>query len=178
MPGYLVLTVIGDDRPGLVESLAETIAEHDGSWLESRMSHLAGKFAGVLRVSVPQGQALELREALTGLEANGLHIFAQDGESVRDRLREVRLSLVSSDRPGIVREVSTVLSRHRVNVEELTTECVAAPMSGESLFKADARLELPDALAAQDLLRDIEAVAHDMMVEVEELGGDGENQAS
>ena len=52
METYLVLTVIGDDRPGLVEALAETIAAHEGNWLESRMSHLAGKFAGLLRVSV------------------------------------------------------------------------------------------------------------------------------
>jgi glycine cleavage system regulatory protein len=42
----LVLTVIGPDRPGLVEALAETIASYGANWLESRMSHLEGWFAG------------------------------------------------------------------------------------------------------------------------------------
>ena len=52
MNTYLVLTVIADDKPGLVETLAEVIADHKGNWLESSMSQLAGKFAGILRVSV------------------------------------------------------------------------------------------------------------------------------
>src|SRR4051812_3506563 len=40
----LVMTIIGPDRPGLVELLASLVAEHGGNWLESRMSHLAGQF--------------------------------------------------------------------------------------------------------------------------------------
>ena len=52
MTNFLVLTVISDDKPGVVETLAKTITEHGGNWLECRMSHLAGKFAGILRVSV------------------------------------------------------------------------------------------------------------------------------
>ncbi len=44
----LVLTLIGPDRPGLVEAVAEPIAAHGGNWLESRMAHLAGQFAGIV----------------------------------------------------------------------------------------------------------------------------------
>ena len=46
----LVLTLIGPDRPGLVEAVAEVVAAHGGNWLESRMARLAGKFAGILRI--------------------------------------------------------------------------------------------------------------------------------
>src|SRR2546422_10827389 len=46
----LVLTVIGADRPGLVEALSKTIADHGASWLESRIAHRAGHFVGLLRV--------------------------------------------------------------------------------------------------------------------------------
>ncbi|HAW24640.1 MAG TPA: glycine cleavage system protein R, partial [Pseudomonas sp.] len=42
---HLVLTVIAEDQPGLVECLAKCIAEHGGNWLESRMSRMAGQFA-------------------------------------------------------------------------------------------------------------------------------------
>ena len=49
----LVLTLIGPDRPGLVEAVAQPIAANGGNWLESRMAHLGGKFAGILRVDVP-----------------------------------------------------------------------------------------------------------------------------
>lgn len=66
---YLVLTVIGDDRPGLVGELSATIAAHQGNWLEASMSHLAGKFAGIVRVAVPVAQAGPLQAALGHLAA-------------------------------------------------------------------------------------------------------------
>src|SRR3990167_11495407 len=50
---HLVLTVIAQDQPGLVERIAQCISEHGGNWLESRMSRMAGQFAGILRVDVP-----------------------------------------------------------------------------------------------------------------------------
>ena len=54
----LVLTVIGPDRPGLVEALSQSIASHDGNWLESRMAKLSGQFAGIVRVfHLPQTEA-------------------------------------------------------------------------------------------------------------------------
>ena len=71
MSQHLVLSFIGGDRPGLVERLSDTIARHNGNWLESRMAHLADKFAGILTVTVP----LEHQEALV----NALRNFEQLG---------------------------------------------------------------------------------------------------
>ena len=76
----LVLTLIGADRPGLVEAVAQTVADRGGNWLESRMIHLAGKFAGILRVEVPPGQADALARALEGLGATGLRVVAASSE--------------------------------------------------------------------------------------------------
>ncbi len=58
---FLVLTVIGDDRPGLVGELSAAISSHQGNWLESSMSHLAGKFAGIVKVAVPAAQGKRSR---------------------------------------------------------------------------------------------------------------------
>ena len=57
MQSRLVLTLIGKDRPGLVEALAATVAEHGGNWVESRMCRLGGEFAGVLRVEISETDA-------------------------------------------------------------------------------------------------------------------------
>lgn len=67
-----VLTLIGPDRPGIVDSVSEVVVANGGNWLESRMAHLAGKFAGVLRVEVPEEQAAALEVALGRLETTGL----------------------------------------------------------------------------------------------------------
>ena len=54
----LVLTLIGPDRPGLVERVSDVVASHGGNWLESRMAHLAGQFAGKLDIAgVVHGRA-------------------------------------------------------------------------------------------------------------------------
>ena len=166
MERFLVLTVIGEDKPGLVEKLAQTIAGHDGNWLESRMVHLAGKFAGVLRVSVSPTSMDPLMQALERLGAEGLKVVCEPGAESRDRLRAVRLELIGADHPGIVRDLSTALARRRVNVEDLHTGRVDAPMSGEKLFQATARLHLPPELSLDDLRRELESVAQDLMVDV------------
>src|SRR5687768_16438432 len=68
----LVMTLIGEDRPGLVEQLASLVVTHGGNWLESRMSHLGGHFAGILRISIPANEQTGLVTALENLGAHGL----------------------------------------------------------------------------------------------------------
>jgi glycine cleavage system regulatory protein len=164
----LVLTIIGADRPGLVDSLADVISVHGGNWMESRMAHLGGKFAGILRVSVSRENVDALRSALKELETTGLGVRAEadtailaDGDFI-----PVTLELVGNDRPGIVREITHVLASQGVNVEEFNTECTEAPMSGGQLFRTSAQLRLPASLDHEQLRQALEQVAHDLMVDI------------
>lgn len=144
MTTYLVLTAIGDDQPGLVESLSEAVAENGGNWLESSMSQLAGKFAGILRVSVADEQADTLIAALEKLSGRlKLVIEKVAADTSGSKPKTVSLTLVGNDRAGIVREISHALASLAVNVEELTTVCEPAPMSSEILFKGRATLRVP-----------------------------------
>ncbi len=170
MNTYLVLTVIGDDRPGLVEALAQAVADHDGNWLESNMSHLAGKFAGILRVSVPDDRADRLIHALDELPAS-LRIIIErvdpaQGVGGEDDVRLARLSIVGNDRPGIVREVSQALAAQQINVDQLDTDCSSAPMSGETLFHARAVLRIPPGLSLEHLRAELEQIADDLIVDL------------
>jgi len=165
----LVLTVIGPDRPGLVESIASTIARHDGSWVESRMSRLGGQFAGILRANVPADRSAELFRALMQLERGGLRVVVQPESKPMVEgavVRRVRLELLGADRPGIVQSVTAALAQRGVNVEELETECLDAPMSGELLFKAQALLSLPTGVELGSLRERLEAIASDLMVDL------------
>jgi glycine cleavage system regulatory protein len=164
----LVLTLLGPDRPGLVEAIAEPIARHGGNWLESRMAHLAGKFAGILRIEVPAGQEAALVGALRGLEAAGLKltIDAEPSAAGGAGARPFVLDLVGLDRPGIVREISHALAEHGVNIEELTTDRTTAPMSGELLFRSHARVSVPAGADPGRLRERLEQLAGDLMVQV------------
>ena len=168
MTQFLVLTLIGLDRPGLVEALSRAIAGHGANWLESRMSRLAGRFAGILLVSVADDRADSLTAALQALQAEGLHVVVEKShtEEPSPRPRRLDLSLVGHDRPGIIRDISQALARRSVNVEELCTGCTSAPMSAEVLFQATARLQVPDGLDVDELRDALEELASDLMVDI------------
>jgi len=168
MPSTLVLTVIGPDQPGLVESLSATVAEQGGSWESSRMARLAGQFAGILEVALPGENVDGLKAALVRLESRGLRVQVESaGEGAEwPTSRLLRLDLVGQDRPGIVREISGVLAAAGVNVVELSTECASAPMSGEMLFTATARLQAPSDQLIEGLRDRLETLAGELMVDV------------
>jgi glycine cleavage system regulatory protein len=164
----LVLTLLGPDRPGIVEALAQPIAAHGGNWLESRMAHLAGKFAGILRIEVAAEQVAPLTAALTRLAERGLrvHVEASPPEPSGAARHLMELDVEGLDRPGIVREISRALAESRVNIEELTTDRSSAAMSGEALFRARARVSVPREVDAAALRARLERVAVDLMVQV------------
>jgi len=171
----LVLTLIGPDQPGIVDSVSEVVAAHGGNWLESRMAHLAGKFAGVLRVEVADERAAALEQALGRLESTGLKVIVERSVPVEaPRRRAVEIELVGLDRPGLVHEISTLLAERRMNVEELATDRTAAAHSGDGMFHARVRVIVPETVDVAALRQDMERLAGDLMVEIrlaEALGG-------
>ncbi len=168
MRNSLLLTVVGADRTGLVESLARRIADLGGNWEESRMARLSGQFAGIVLVSVEAARTDELVAGLRGMVDVGLQVTAHaiaarppGGAGAR-----VRLEVTGADRPGIVREVSRILAQRGVNIEELESQVVSAPMSGEALFRARASLLVPSTVALADLRGALEALAGEMMIDL------------
>ena len=167
MQKHYVLTLIGDDRPGLVESLATVVHQHQGSWLESRMANLAGKFSGILLVSVAASKSQEFEGKVKELSQLGLSIRATPTESTEPNDRkQYNLSLLANDRQGILSELSLTLGKLGVNVEDLVTDCSPAPMSGEQLFHARAEISCPDGLSETELKDALELLADDLMVEI------------
>lgn len=168
MSDTLVMTLLAADRPGLVESVAAVVAEHGGNWLESRMSHLGGQFAGILRVAVAPNRKDSLLAALRTLGSSSLAITVHPDESpitqVRDNL--YFLELTGHDRPGIVREISAALAAEHVNVEEFESEISSAAMTGETLFTARATLQLPASCDTLRVRQRLEKIASDLIVDI------------
>jgi|SRR5579859_2589403 len=164
----LVMTIIGPDRTGLVESVARVVAEQGGNWLESRMSRLGGEFAGILRIELPADKRQPLLDALQKLQGAGLTVVVRPDELKIPAAtgRQTKLEIIGHDRPGIVREITRALAHAGVNVEEFSSEIVSAPMSGETLFKARAHLQLPEGCDLAALKTELEKIAADLLVDV------------
>jgi glycine cleavage system regulatory protein len=166
----LVLTVIGDDRSGLVSALSGVIADHGGSWERSQMARLAGKFAGIVLVAVPDASAEALIAALGPLGAQGLLDVTvergADGPAASSDLTRLTLELVGADRPGIVHDISQALAARAVSIEELHTATREAPMVGGMLFEATATLLAPPSVPVAELQAVLEELANELMVDI------------
>ena len=168
MPASLILTIVGPDRPGLVNLISDRVTAHGGNWLESRMANLAGQFAGIVHLHVPQASAEALIVAFRELEAQGVRIAVTRGTEGASGApgRRMKLEVVGQDRPGIVRDISHALASRGVSIEELVTDCVSGSMSGESLVRASAQLRVPAHVGTAQLRGALEAIANDLMVDL------------
>ena len=163
----LVVTLIGPDHPGIVDSVSEVVAAHGGNWLESRMAHLAGKFAGVLCVEVEDEQLAALSDALGRLEVAGLKVVVERSAHVEaTREHAMEIELVGVDRPGLVHEISALLAAQRVNVEELLTDRPMAAHSGDRMFQAQIRVTIPESVDVSAVRDGLERLAGDLMVDI------------
>lgn len=164
----LVLTLIGDDRAGLVNAIAAAVSTHGGNWERSQMAELAGKFAGIVLVAVPADRVEEFTAALEPLHGL-LDVTVQratGGDDAPD-LRRFTLDLLGTDRPGIVNDISAVLAAHDVNIESLATATREAPMAGGLLFEATAELELAAGVDVEALRSALEQLANELMVDID-----------
>ena len=169
MQTTLILSLMSDDKPGIVEALASALETHGGNWLESRLVHLDGKFAGVVRVAVEEDKRLALLAAFDGLRDGGLDIHCDLSEK-KAGLSDAFLasfSAVGPDRNGIIKELSRALSHYHINVEELESNLSSMPYSGEPIFEASGTLSVPARIDIRDLQDRLFAIADELGIDID-----------
>ncbi len=162
----LVITFIGRDRPGIVQDMSQRVTVHGGNWLESQMTRLAGKFAGVARISV-SGQAFEaLVQDLNAIP--GLTFIVDAPENVVEDLQATAFSLniIGPDRPGILAEITAALAKHGVNLVDLTTEVGPAPMTGDLTFFAEVSILVPADTEMQTVHAQLNQIADELAIDI------------
>lgn len=174
MQHYLILTLISDDKPGIVERLAQIIQKHEGNWLESRLSHLAGKFAGIVQVAVPEAQRAPLTKALEALGGQGFKVVVEAAEAAeRPAFRAFRFTVAGPDRSGIVYEIAQAFAERQINMGELETDYSSMPWSGEPMFQANGVIEVPESVNMDELYDEMDSIADELAVDIR-LEEDGE----
>ncbi|MFC6635258.1 glycine cleavage system protein R [Microbulbifer taiwanensis] len=168
MQQHLVISLISDDKPGVVEKLSAVVAESGGNWEDSRMAHFAGKFAGILRVSVPSDACQGLKDALAALAGEGFKLQVEESLAVAAGPQQtVILKLVGNDRPGIVREISRALAARQLNMEQLETGYDSTPWSGEPLFTAQCTISVAEDMDLDGLRDELDEIADELGVEID-----------
>jgi glycine cleavage system transcriptional repressor len=161
----MVLTASGRDCVGIVEEMSELILQYEGNVESSRMVRLGGDFAMLMFVTAPEEKIEALRASLAEV-----HYARYD---VHTRLSEVEepeessavpcaITVLGADHMGIIHQVARYLAEQGINLETMTTEVVAAPMSGTPLFTMSAVVRVPPQLAVDDLREALEYIGDEV----------------
>ncbi|WP_194420723.1 glycine cleavage system protein R [Microbacterium abyssi] len=162
----LILTVAGSDRPGLVAAVADIVDAHGGNWESSQLAELAGVFAGVIQVSVASEREGDLQDALRALDGLLTVSVHTGADAVTAAEQPITLQVLGNDRPGIVREVSTVLRAHELSIQDMTTETRDAAMAGGRLFEASVAATVPASADLAALRADLERLTAELQVDI------------
>lgn len=142
----LVISALGDDRPGIVNDLSAAILEYGCNIADSRMSVLGGEFALILMATGKWDSIAKLEQALPGLGSRlGLVITSKRTEPRKtDKpLVPYEIEIVSMDHPGIVHDIADFMAARGINIETLETQAYAAAHTGTPMFSLDLRISVP-----------------------------------
>lgn len=170
MKKQLVFTVLSKDQPGIVSRISEVVNDHQASWMDSRMSQLAGQFAGVILVEAEAEHIQGLENALANLsQESGISVhFSESDTSVGDSDQKLHeIELVGPDRPGIIREMSKLFQERDINILELDTDITDASMSGGLLFSASAVISVAPSVDLDELNDHLKELADELTLDIE-----------
>lgn len=166
----LAITIVGPDRAGLINQIADVVASQEGNWLESHMANLAGQFAGIVQLEVKTENVATLAAALNALAAEDLKINITtanaDGNWPPGNLRTLSMELLGQDHPGIVRDITRALADQQISIEEMETSTFSASMSGEAMFNAVATLSVPESISNDQLDSALQELSSSLMVDI------------
>ncbi len=165
---HLVLTVVGDDRPGLVNALAEQVSAAGGNWERSELAELAGAFAGIVLVSIDDDREADLVTALEGLDGM-LRVTVHGGRvasATEPVERAMEVTVLGNDRPGIVRDVTAAIAAHALSIDTFRSRTLDAPMAGGTLFEATVAFRVPAGGDAAPVTAALEELAGEIQVDL------------
>ncbi len=142
----LIISAIGDDKPGLVEKLSELVMDTGCSILDSRMVSLGGEFAVIMMVTGPWNALAKLEQKLPDAEKRlslTLAIKRTDKPEPAQNLLPYAVEVVALDQPGIVYNLANFFASRDINISEVATTSYAAPHTGTPMFAANMHVHIP-----------------------------------
>ncbi len=146
---FLVISALGNDRPGIVDHLSKTILDYGCNITDSRMSVLGGEFAIMLLVEGHWNTLTKLEDAIPGLQSQldlTLIIKRTTGREIGPDLLPYGVEVVCMDHPGIVHNLASFFSSRQINIEDMVTSSYAAAHTGTAMFSVQMTVGIPSSV--------------------------------
>jgi glycine cleavage system transcriptional repressor len=168
---YLVVTAVGRDKPGTVETLTDIAVAGRANIEESRMARLGGEFAVIMLLSHPSEAARELIENFNGLHKKGITVTTHATDLARLNSLQgyvpYEMSVFGADHEGIVNQVARYLASQQINVESMETHVTNAPNTGAPLFSMHAQIQAPPEISLKKLRQSLLELGDEMDVDID-----------
>ena len=162
----IVLTVSGSDRPGLTNELAEAVLAAGGNWQEGHLSRLGGLYVGSVLVELAPGAVATLTDRVRAIGDTGLQVVAMPaGDEPVGKHASLLFELLGQDRPGIIRQVTSILAGLGANIETLSSGEQTGAWGGEHLFWAKVSVTLPEGVSPEQAQAALEDISSEIMVD-------------
>ncbi len=161
---HIVISCIGPDQTGIVDTLSKIINENQGNWQVSSLHHLSGFFAGVIEVAISDDNTQPLISALEAIK--GLNCQIEISETNSEKVStNLSLELTANDRVGIVQEISSVIHQQGGNLIKLISSQASAAHTGQLMFHAKVQVAMNE-VDVDELISALEHIADDLMVDI------------
>ena len=167
---YFVVTIIGPDRRGLVANITEKIVALNANIEESHMSRLGGEFAVLMLLSLANGNRQTLLEELENLNTIKIQVFIKETDLARLKVFEgfvpYEISVIGADHEGIVHQVAEYLAELHIQVDDMETHVIKAPVTGTPLFSMHAEVQSPPEISLSQLRETLDRLGDHLGVDI------------
>ena len=171
MQNQIIMTLIGTDQVGIVDTVTKSVLEYHGNIEESKMARLSGEFVMLLLISVPARNIDDMKTSLSELNKKGFHVFLKQTKAERtikyDGCLPYKITVSGADHEGIINSITHCLAEKNINIELLDTNTSAAPMSGTQLFTMIAIVIVPPQLSYHSWSEHLTKIADSMNVNID-----------
>lgn len=166
----LVITAIGEDRPGIVNELTEVLHKASLNVEDSRMSILGGEFAIILLVSGDEASTrsiIQQKEALQNSLKLNLLIKTTTNPTPDNDLISYKIKIEGMDNPGIVHKLARYLSQQNINIVNMQTNSSHAPHTGTPVFMLDMLVDIPVSKDINQLIDEFTTLCDELSMDVD-----------
>lgn len=140
---YVVLSLSGADRVGIVRGFTDLALKHGANVEETRMARLGGEFCIIGMLSVPAATVVSTLSSSFENAFPEFHVSCRKTSSPEDSVSVAHpegqqlweIELEGPDSLGIVSAVTEALAKTGSNIQSMETEKTQAPFAGFELFK-------------------------------------------
>lgn len=172
MKNKYVLFVMGEDRPGIVAAVSGILFKDKFNIEDSSMTILEDHFSMILILSYQQKYQISLLKKKLQKICKELNLFiyikkfspVSKTEKDYKRSKPYIITLIGSDRIGIVHKITKLLSSKEINITDVRTEIIGEEKS--PVYTMVLEIEIPTNVKVSEFKSDLKKLRKELNVDM------------